>query len=207
MYSIKSKLKITQLNDDTKDQIKYLFRKFILNAKQRCFSKRIQFLHRTLQSLFRNSDIKICKFDKGRGVAVLNSEDYYAKSDLIVSNTSKFVEISIKENETYPVIKKENSISNYIREYMKEYGKEVTTSLLPTGSVPGKLYGLIEGHKKDNPARPVVLMIKTPEYKLTKFLDSIIKPHVLNSYIVQSTDDFLTKLKDFDFNSNQFLVS
>ena len=30
---------------------------------------------------------------------------------------------------------------------MKEYGKEVTTSLLPTGSVPEKLYGLIKVHK------------------------------------------------------------
>ena len=92
-------------------------------------------------------------------------------------------------------------------EYMNEYGKEITTRLIPAGSVPGKLYGLIKVHKQDNPAKLVVSMIKTPEYKLAKFLDSIIKPHVLNSYIVQSTDDFLTKLKDFDFNSNQFLVS
>ena len=50
-------------------------------------------------------------------------------------------------------------------------------------------------------------MINTPEYKIAKFLDSIIKQHVPNSYMVQSTDDFLTKLKDFDFDSNQFLVS
>ena len=64
------------------------------------------------------------------------------------------------------------------------------------------LYGLIKVHKKGNPARPVVSVINTPEYELVKFLDSIIKPHVPNSYMAQSTDDFLTKLKDFDFNSN-----
>ena len=50
-------------------------------------------------------------------------------------------------------------------------------------------------------------MINTSEYKLAEFLDSIIKPHVSNSYIVQSTNDFLTKLKDFDSNSNKVLVS
>ena len=50
--------------------------------------------------------IKICKFDKGRGVAVLNSENYYAKLHLIASDTTKFVEIPIKEHETHPVIKK-----------------------------------------------------------------------------------------------------
>ena len=32
--------------------------------------------------------------------------DYYAKLDLTVSDTSKFVKISIKEDETHPVIKK-----------------------------------------------------------------------------------------------------
>ena len=31
---------------------------------------------------------------------------------------------------------------------MKEYGKEITTTLIPTGSVAGKLYGLIKMHKK-----------------------------------------------------------
>ena len=67
---------------------------------------------------------------------------------------------------------------------MKEYGKKITTSLIPTGSVPGKLYGLIKVHKKDNSAKPVVSMINTPEYKLARFLDSIIKPHVPNSYVV-----------------------
>ena len=100
----------------------------------------------------------------------------------------------------------ENSISYYIMEYMKEYGLEITTSLIPTASAPGKLNGLIKLHKKDNPARPVVSWINTPEYILAKFLDSIIKPHVPNSYMVESTDDFLTKVKDFDFNFNQFLL-
>ena len=50
-------------------------------------------------------------------------------------------------------------------------------------------------------------MINTPEYKLAKFLNSVIKPYVPKLYMVQSTDEFLTKLEDFDFNSNKFLVS
>ena len=109
----------------------------------------------SLRLLSRNSDIKICKFVKGRGVAVLNSEDYYVKLDLLVSDTSKFVEIPIRKHETHPVIKKENFISYYIRKCRKEYGKKTTTSLILTGSVPSKLYGLIKVHKEDNPARPV----------------------------------------------------
>ena len=94
---------------------KCLFQKYILNAKQRCSFKRNQFLYRTLRSLSRSFDIKICKFDKGRGVAVLNSEDYYAKLDLIVSDTSKFGEIPIKEHETHSVMKKKTPSATTLR--------------------------------------------------------------------------------------------
>ena len=51
-------------------------------------------------------------------------------------------------------------------------------------------------------------MIGTPEYKLAKFLDSIIKPYTPDSYIIQSSEEFLNKINTFNFNSfNQFLVS
>ena len=50
-------------------------------------------------------------------------------------------------------------------------------------------------------------MIGTPEYKLAKFLDTNIKPYIPNKYVINSTDDFFTQIKDFSFTSNQFLVS
>ena len=70
-----------------------------------------------------------------------------------------------------------------------------------------KLYGLIKIHNKDNPARPVVSIIETLEYKLAKVLNTIIKPYLPNKFLKNSTDDFLTHIKDFSFTSNQFLVS
>ena len=62
-------------------------------------------------------------------------------------------------------------------------------------------------HKNGNPIRPVVSMINSPEYKLTKFLDSLIKPYMPEAKIIQSTDEFLDKIKNFQFNRNQMLVS
>ena len=51
-------------------------------------------------------------------------------------------------------------------------------------------------------------MIGTPEYKLETFLDSIIKSYIPDSYIIQSSEEFLNKINTFIFNlSNQFLVS
>ena len=45
--------------------------------------------------------------------------------------------------------------------------------LIPTGSSPGKLYGLCKVHKDNYPLRPVISMLNTPEYKLAKYMDGI----------------------------------
>ena len=107
--------------------------------------------------------------DKGKCVAVLNSDDYYATLDVIVNDTSKFVEINTENQSNHPI-----KIMYYIRKYLKEFSQKTIKNLILSGSTPGKLNGLIKIHK-DNPARPVVSMISTPEYKLAKFLDTIIK--------------------------------
>ena len=80
-------------------------------------------------------------------------------------------------------------------------------SIYPCGSQPGKLYGLCKVHKRDLPFRPVVSMINTAEYKLAKFLDTIIKPHLPTKYMLNSTAGFLEKLKQFWFKPSDILVS
>ena len=70
------------------------------------------------------------------------------------------------------------------------------------------MYGLTKVLNESNPARPVVSMIGTTEYQLAKFLGSIIKSYIPDSYIIQSSAEFLNKINTFNFNSsNQFLVS
>ena len=90
-----------------------------------------------------------------------------------------------KESKSHPLISREQSIRYHIQKYLKPYGNEIIQRLLPTGFTPGKLYGLIKVHKEDNPARPVISMVGSPEYKLAKFLDTIIKPctvYQINTY-------------------------
>ena len=62
-------------------------------------------------------------------------------------------------------------------------------------------------HKRDNPLRPVVSMIGTPEYQLAKFLDSLIKPYIPQTYMLQSTNQFLDHLANFQFYPAHKLVS
>ena len=70
-------------------------------------------------------------------------------------------------------MKKENSIGYYIKRYFKKI--EGYEKLIPSGSKPGKLYGMAKIHKTDIPLRPVVSMVGTPEYNYAKYLDSLIK--------------------------------
>ena len=50
-------------------------------------------------------------------------------------------------------------------------------------------------------------MINTPEYKLAKFLDNIIKPHIPHEYMLKPTGDCINKLHLYQFSSGQKFVS
>ena len=89
--------RIAYFNQEFKDQIKYYFQKFINCSKQVCATQNNQAIHRSLLNLSKDSDIKVCKLDKGRGVAVLNSVDYFSKLDSIIYDSTKFIEIIDKK--------------------------------------------------------------------------------------------------------------
>ena len=111
------------------------------NSNRVCSTPQNKSLHRTLDKLQKNDKIKICKYDKGRGVAILDKEDYFGKFDSIINDSSKFERINVTESKQHPVITKEASISYYVRKYVKSYGKNIIDQLIPSGSSPGKLYG------------------------------------------------------------------
>ena len=62
-------------------------------------------------------------------------------------------------------------------------------------------------HKSDVPLRPVISMIGTPEYKLAKFLDDLIKPHIPDTHLLKSTQEFTDRLKETPFNNGNSMVS
>ena len=125
----------------------------------------------------KDSNIKECKFDKGNGTVILDSDDYYKKLDKIVLDDSKFKEIDTKKTKTHPVINKENTIKRFLAKFIKPFvSADEYFKLIPSGSQPRKIYGLCKVHKEGQPLRPVVSMLSTAEYNIAKYLDSIIKP-------------------------------
>ena len=69
-------------------------------------------------------------------VAILESDDFYAKLDKIVNDNTKLVEIS-QDTDIYPIIQKENSVSYYVKKYLK--GVKDIENLIPVDSKPGQL--------------------------------------------------------------------
>ena len=185
------------IDDETCNNIKYAFKQFINGGKRLCSYQRNVALHLTLKDLADDTSIKICKFEKGRGVSILNTIDYFEKLNSIINDHSKFRKV-VQTEKDYSIIKKENSIKNYVKTYFKEFGPETVQKLTPSGSSPGKMHDLIKVHKDNNPERPVVSMIGTPEYQHAKFLDVIIKPYISQTYMLKSNKQFLDRINDFN---------
>ena len=138
---------------------------------------------------------------------ILDSEDYFEKLDKIVLDKSKFKEVNTENRKAHPIISKENSITRFLIAKLKPFiAEKVFQTIHPSGSQPGNIYGLCKVHKQDNPLRPVVSMINTAEYQSAKYLENIIKPCIPNKYMLNSTADFLNRIKDFIFKPSQVLV-
>ena len=94
-----------------RDDIKYATQAFVKNGNQLCSSAQNKMYHKTLGNLARDKSIKICSFDKGSGLVILNSEDYYKKLDTIVNDRSKFSVITHEPHKPHPLIQKQNSVT------------------------------------------------------------------------------------------------
>ena len=135
----------------------------------------------------------------------MEAEDYFLKLDRIIEDGSKFIEVKLQDDVIHPIIQKENSIAYYVKRYLRKV--DGYTTLIPSGSKPGKLYGLAKVHQDNTPLRLVVSMVGTPEYKLAKYLDNLIKPHIPDTYLLKSTDNFIECLKQFPCNHLYRIVS
>ena len=93
---------------ETEDELKFLTKKFTEDSHRACLTRMNQSLHCILNKLSQDSKIKVglCLYDKGNGVAILNSTNYYEKLDKIVNDRSKFVELQIDSSKHSLIAKK-----------------------------------------------------------------------------------------------------
>ncbi|CAF3304271.1 unnamed protein product [Rotaria sp. Silwood2] len=106
-----------------------------------------------LLKLSKDLSILITKPDKGRGVVILDRNDYIEKLEKILSDNKKF-----KLLNQDPTISRENALTTVLRQMKNEeyLTQQEYKYIKPVGSVPARLYGLPKVHKNNVPLRPIV---------------------------------------------------
>ena len=113
----------------------------------------------------------------------------------ILNDSTKFkiVDGNIYRN----TIKLENRVWTFIRKLKSNnvINEKQYDVLKPTGSTPGRLYGLPKVHKEQTPCRPVLSAINTATYSLAKLLVPIINPLCNNKYTAKDSFSVAKLLK------------
>ena len=162
-----------------------------------------------LKKLGKNNNLKICKPDKGNGVVVMNSNDYFRKMSTILSDNTKFRKCKEYEGIYSCNQKMEDKINYFLRKIKKNGSIDDNEykNLYVNGSSPSVLYGLPKVHKVNMPLRPILAAFSTPSYKLAKFVISAFNPFVNNDFTLKNSYNFVDFLKGKVFPSTAFLTS
>jgi hypothetical protein len=195
--------------NSTKSEIQCITRNFLNAAKHVCSSRANQSFHRTLQQLASDKSISVTKFDKGNGICILNTDDYLCKLDQIVADTTKFRKVvNNRKNARHPIYRRMELVKQDVKKHLAKFLTEQEIRFMtPSGCGTGRLYGTTKVHKTGQPVRPIVSMVNTPEYRLAKYLDNIIKPFIPSKYSISSNTEFMQKLKDLQLQEGDYCMS
>ena len=164
-------------------------------------------LMEALRDLRKDPNIKIIRPDKGKGVVILNTDDYTSKLNTILGNDKKFKKLNttpLKETQRL-----EDKLIRFISSLVKKnlLTQEQYDQIRPSGSNPAILYGLPKVHKDQVPLRPIMSSLNTFNRKLSKFLIQFLIPLTTNIYTVPSTYEFCSEIKSFSYHNPPIMAS
>ena len=165
----------------------------------------------TARSLMNNKSIIISRPDKGGGIVIMDRSDYVHRMLTILSDDTKFIKrgASVKCDRTLVIERDIRKVLNRLEE-KKIITKESHQFMHPTGSQTPRLYGLPKTHKDGIPLRPVLSMVGAPQYKLSKWLLSVLEPVLAkySDFTVKDSFQFVERLRGTkqDLN-NSFMCS
>ena len=160
----------------------------------------------TINRLSKDTSIIITRPDKGRGVVILNKNDYIKKMGELLADSSTFQRI--EQDQT---IKQENRLNRKLAElknngFLTEQDYQYARS---RGSQPARIYGLPKTHKvRDTegipPLRPIVSSSNTFNYRLAKLLAMKINHIRQNPNIIKDTFSFVDWLHKLKLNPKDY---
>lgn len=153
-----------------------------------------------ISNLSKNKKIVIMKQDKGKGVVLMDRTKYVEKcmSHLNTPNFKKLL--------SDPTQRTEKTIQKHLLKIKNDIGEVTYNEIYPSGSNPGKFYGVAKIHKlNDNdvldirsidkvPIRPIISNIGTATYNTAKYLTKLLAPLAISEYTVNSTNEFIKKI-------------
>ena len=152
-----------------------------------------------------DKSINVLKADKGNCVVIMNASDYDSKMFELLIDDQTYEEV--KRNP----IKKTERLMNAKLLGLKRRGKFEDSEYFRLRSTDGlipRIYGLVKVHKDNFPLRPIVSLIGSPLYELSKYIASIISPLVGNTpHTVKNSFDFVRFLSSCKCSDNDVMVS
>ena len=181
----------------------------LLNTCQQYCSIKVPYKYRqVIRNLQSNTTIVILKQDKGRGVVIIDHNKYIDKC-LTFLNSNQFKKCGKDTTKTI-----ETKIQKTVRKIKNNLSETEYKTIYPTGSAPGKFYGTAKIHKikdyetVDNlPLRPIISNIGTSSYNLAKYLAKLLSPLGKSEYTVQSTNEFVTYIRNQQVPEGHKLIS
>ena len=108
---------------------------------------------------------------------------------------------------------REGKLQRFLRKLKSKGSLDETTyrDIYPKGSQPARFYGLPKLHKQRErnappPFRPIVSSIGAYNYKLAKYLGSLLNPHISDKYTTQDSFSFVQEIQNID-TRNKYLIS
>ena len=144
-----------------------------------------------LKKLSKNKDLVVCRPDKGKGIVLLNRNDYVQKMENILSDNSKF---SFVGSPVFNIIfKLEDKINRTLKQLKNNLiiSDDTYNSLYSSGSSYSMLYGLPKVHKIDVPLRPILAAYNSPNFAIAKYLVPILSNLTSNQYTLSNSASFV----------------
>jgi len=207
--------KVTGVNNQNLDSIHTKLKAHystIERFKDKPFSQKVKTQLNNLHKLSKDESLYIARFDKGNGVCIDFRPRYIDKMNKILSDVSKFKEFKQdKRVNKNSFIYAEERFNRTLKDLFKKHklDEEILGKITSTGSTPARLYGLPKIHKseKDPPYRPVLSMRNSYSAKLSKYLDSLLKPFIPTERVVKDSFEFKNQLLEQQFPADCHFVS
>ena len=159
------------------------------------------------------SNTEIISVDKSKSIAIIESAEQKGKvKDFIQENNIYKVKKDPTANYTKIINNAIDQCTGIIQEnvrYKLKYSVPVNNCNNINASTCPTFKPVIKMHKTNNPIRPLVNAIRSPTYKISKFMDNLLKSLLIvnNSFSVINSTQFAKTITGFKLADTQRMIS